>query len=132
MREREKDRVGEREECLRPPSVPKNRNHGTAQTLISGKTHSTAEKTCHAGQNTKQSPSSVDNVCHLVKERVVGALPGAGLLDGAAAYHLHDGVQLTSQQFPGLQHVDTDLHRHRQPDVSVWIVNGDTGDTYIY
>ena len=49
---------------------------------------------------------------HLVKERVVGAFPGAGFLDGVATHHLHDRVQLTAQQLARLQHMYTHLYTH--------------------
>ena len=49
---------------------------------------------------------------HLIKERVVSALPGAGFLDGAATHHLHDRVQLTAQQLACLQHMYTYLYTH--------------------
>ena len=47
---------------------------------------------------------------YLVKEGVVGALPGAGLLDGAATDNLHHRVQLTPQQLAGLQNMHPHLH----------------------
>ena len=49
---------------------------------------------------------------HLIKERVVGALPGAGFFDGVATHHLHDRVQLTAQQLTRLQHMYTHLYTH--------------------
>ena len=49
---------------------------------------------------------------HLIKERVVGALSGAGFFDGVATHHLHDRVQLTAQQLACLQHVYTHLYTH--------------------
>ena len=49
-------------------------------------------------------------VTYLIKGGVVGALPGAGLLDVIATHDLHDWVQLPSQEFAGFKHVDTYLH----------------------
>ena len=53
---------------------------------------------------------------YLIKERVVSALSGAGFLDGVATHHLHDWVQLTTQQLACLQ----DMYTHLYTTVSVY------------
>ena len=57
-------------------------------------------------------------VVYLVKERIIGAFSGAGLLDGGPTDDLDNGIQLSSQQLPGLQNVHTDLQG--QPHAAVY------------
>ena len=46
---------------------------------------------------------------YLIPERSVGSLLNAGLLVLLAAGDLHNGVDATASQLPGLQHMDTHL-----------------------
>ena len=57
---------------------------------------------------------------YLIKERVVGALPRTGLLDGVPTHHLHDGVQLTTQQLTCLQNMHTNLHGANTEVAMLW------------